>query len=122
MALMRSKYEPAYSGVVVPDQCTTRTCPQPEVNEYRNIEGPAEMCYMDRWSAAERGRRAVRAAQVDEDVTYIVEQLTSLTTFGWCSPAAPMPQAVCTALSKLETLTSLHVTMLTLRMSPAVCE
>lgn len=52
----------------------------------------------------------------------VVTQLTSLRTFGWCSPVAPMPREVLQHLEAQPTLTSLHVTLSSWRGSASLCE
>lgn len=67
-------------------------------------------------------QRAQREEMLDACLVDVVQQLTSLTTFGWCTAALPMALGVCAALSELSALSSAHVNMLTLRRSPEVGE
>lgn len=47
--------------------------------------------------------------QLENCLTEIVSQLTSLQTFEWQSPVMAMPIATCSALATVQTLTSLHL-------------
>lgn len=53
--------------------------------------------------------RIKSAAEYNECLVEVVGRLTSLETFGWCTPCSPMPLEVCNALAKLSTLKTLHV-------------
>lgn len=53
--------------------------------------------------------------QLIESIVEVVAQLLHLETFGWCTPVMRMPRGVFDALTRLNTLTSLHINMFSSR-------
>lgn len=67
--------------------------------------------------------RLIKSANDFHDcIVEVVSQLSWLQTFGWDTSVTPMPAGVHGALSRLSTLTSLHLDMSIYRGNPHTCE